>query len=407
MTEWIAQGRPKSGVQFVELGPGRGTLMSDILRTIGQFKAFVGAVEEVWLVEAGKALREKQRDVICGEAVQMKEREEEGKRWWEAKSMFGDVVVKWVEDIVMLPEQREGKMPFVVAHEFFDALPIHAFESVAPAPEAEKTQLLDKDRQPMVRPSRASKEPQWRELLVTATKRKLLLSGDASAPGRGPAKEADPDFRLALAHASTPTSLLLPERPRYRPLKTSPGSRIEISPDSARYIGAIANLIGQKSSAHAQAGRHSRPAGAALIIDYGPASTIPINSFRGIRSHKVVSPFVYSGQADLSADVDFTALADAALEASSNVEVHGPVEQGMWLSQLGIQERAQRLLKHMATQEDWAGENQLKKKDFEMGWRRLVEGGPKGMGKSYKVMAILPEGGGERKPVGFGGGVVT
>ncbi len=39
-------------------------------------------------------------------------------------------------------------------------------------------------------------------------------------------------------------------------------------------------------------------------------------------------------------------------------------------------------------------------------WKRLVEGGPKGMGKAYKVMAIVPENGGRRRPVGFGGHVV-
>ena len=32
LTEWMAQGRKKSGVELIELGPGRGTLMDDILR---------------------------------------------------------------------------------------------------------------------------------------------------------------------------------------------------------------------------------------------------------------------------------------------------------------------------------------------------------------------------------------
>jgi len=32
LTEWMAQQRPKSGVELVELGPGRGTLMDDVLR---------------------------------------------------------------------------------------------------------------------------------------------------------------------------------------------------------------------------------------------------------------------------------------------------------------------------------------------------------------------------------------
>lgn len=32
VTEWMAQGRPKSGVELIEVGPGKGTLMDDILR---------------------------------------------------------------------------------------------------------------------------------------------------------------------------------------------------------------------------------------------------------------------------------------------------------------------------------------------------------------------------------------
>ena len=394
MTEWMGQGRPKEGVQFVELGPGRGTLMSDILRTISQFKAFAGAVDEVWMIEAGQALREKQKKTLCGEGTEMIEKHDgDGRSWWEAKSSYGNTVIKWVEDIVLLPPSTKPKTPFVIAHEFFDALPIHAFESVAPAPEENRQpQLLDKDGRPMVRQSSSSRTPQWRELLVAPTKRKIPL------PGSRPSSNNDPDFHLVLGKASTPTSLVLPERARYRQLKSQPGARVEISPDSARYISAISQLIGPSSS-------DSKPAGAGLIIDYGPDSTVPINSLRGIRSHKIVSPFTTPGEADLSADVDFTALADHALEASQGVEVHGPVEQGAWLSQLGIQERADRLMKTLSSRADWAGENEVKKKQFESGWRRLVEGGPRGMGKAYKVMAILPEAGGKRRPVGFGGGV--
>lgn len=32
IAEWINQGRPKAGVQLIEVGPGRGTLMDDMLR---------------------------------------------------------------------------------------------------------------------------------------------------------------------------------------------------------------------------------------------------------------------------------------------------------------------------------------------------------------------------------------
>jgi SAM-dependent MidA family methyltransferase len=32
ITEWMAQGRRRSGVQLIEVGPGKGTLMDDMLR---------------------------------------------------------------------------------------------------------------------------------------------------------------------------------------------------------------------------------------------------------------------------------------------------------------------------------------------------------------------------------------
>ena len=32
VAEWMAQGRPSNGVEIVEVGPGRGTLIDDMLR---------------------------------------------------------------------------------------------------------------------------------------------------------------------------------------------------------------------------------------------------------------------------------------------------------------------------------------------------------------------------------------
>ncbi|KAI1618182.1 protoporphyrinogen oxidase [Exophiala viscosa] len=408
MTEWMAQGRPTQGVQFIEMGPGRGTLMSDILRTIGQFRTFAKSIQAVWLVEAGEGLRIKQKDLLCGTDAEMKEvTDHTGKnRWWEATSKQG-IPVRWVEDIVLLPSKQESgeqTTPFIIAHEFFDALPIHAFESVAPKPEEAqqqdaKSQVLNEAGQRVPKPSRASKLPQWRELLVAPTKPKFSIATTAEL-ARPSAKQPDPDFQLTLAQASTPSSLVIPERPRYRALKNRVSSRVEISPESSRYVQEFARRIGG-------AAQTQTPAGAALIIDYGPLETVPIDSLRAISKHKVISPFVYAGEADISADVDFVALAEAALQASPGVEVHGPVEQGAWLSQLGIQERAERLLKELEKKEG-IDSDELQKKMTELGtgWKRLVEGGPRGMGKAYKVMTILPENGGRRRPVGFGGGVI-
>lgn len=392
LTEWIGQGRPAKAVQLMEVGPGRGTMMDDILRTAAQFRSFAQAIEAVWLVEAGEGLRTQQRALLCGESVSMKPVEQNGQiAYWEAASKYGGgIPVRWVEDVALLPKNRDTapSIPFIVAHEFFDALPIHAFESVAAVLEPEKTELFDKQGRPMANRNPASRVPQWRELLVSPT-RPLQNLFTLTPEGAVEPKQPEADFHLTLAKASNANSLVIPERPRYKKLKNSPSSRIEVSPESYRYVQDFAKRIGGDETA-------SKPAGAALIIDYGPLDTIPVDSLRGIKDHKIVSPFSFAGRADISADVDFGALADAALEGSEGVEVHGPVEQGVWLNQLGIKDRAERLLKSI-------GGNQ--RDAIEAGWRRLVEGGPKGMGKAYKVMAILPENGGRRRPVGFGGGV--
>lgn len=424
VSEWMAQGygegRGKGGkINIIELGPGRGTLMDDVLRTIKNFAAMVKTVDKIYMVEASDGLRQKQHRMLCGEGAKL---EKTSIGWLGLSKKYFEVPIVWVEDISLLPgigSDTGPSTPFIIAHEFFDALPIHSFVSVAPADASESTtstELLDVGGRPIVRQSSASKEPQWREYLVVPTKTSTVPTTVAS----GITPEPEPDFQLTLAKASTPTSLILPEAsPRYRRLKSQPGSSIEVSPESYRYVQDFAQRIGgnkgssspmststsqqattcSQVTSSSQVTQPLQPSGAALIIDYGPSSTIPVNTLRGIRAHQRVSPFVSPGEVDLSADVDFTALAEAAINASEGVEVYGPVEQGVWLSQMGIKERARQLL-------SWV-KDEDKKKEMELGWKRLVEGGPAGMGKIYKVLAIVPESGGTRRPVGFGGDVVA
>lgn len=204
-----------------------------------------------------------------------------------------------------------------------------------------------------------------------------------------------PEFQLTLSKASTPHSLYLPElSPRYRVLKSIPDSLIEVSPESHAYAQEFARRIGGTKEAP-----KTSPSGAAIILDYGPADTIPTNSLRGIKAHKRVSPLSSPGLVDLSADVDFTALADAVLGASPGVEVHGPIEQGTFLLNMGIKERAEMLVKGVSVRDE------EKREGIDGAWKRLVDRGGSGMGKVYKAMAILPESGGRRRPVGFGGDV--
>ncbi|KAL4975830.1 S-adenosyl-L-methionine-dependent methyltransferase [Aspergillus desertorum] len=394
IAEWMAQGAKRSGVQLMEIGPGKGTLMDDMLRTFRNFKSFTSSLEAIYLVEASPTLREIQKQLLCGDAVM-----EETDIGHRSVSKYFNVPVIWVEDIRLLPHE-EDKTPFIFAHEFFDALPIHAFESVPPAPENEQQELeitAPTGRTKLPPSPKAAKTPQWRELMVTLNPKAV----DENI-------KDEPEFKLTLAKASTPSSLVIPEiSERYRALKFKPGSTIEVSPESRIYASDIARRIGGSSQPPRTAARRNAPApsaiakripsGAALIMDYGTMSTIPINSLRGIQNHKIVPALSSPGLVDVSADVDFTSLAEAALEASEGVEVHGPVEQGHFLQAMGIAERMQQLLSTVKDEE--------KRKVLETGWQRLVERGGGGMGKLYKVMTIIPENGGRRRPVGFGGGV--
>ena len=98
---------------------------------------------------------------------------------------------------------------------------------------------------------------------------------------------------------------------------------------------AIAAMIGD---------RLRSTGGAALIIDYGYADTAAGDSLQALRDRAATDPFAAPGSADLTAHVDFSALAGAA----GAVRVSGPVPQGVWLARLGIEARAA-MLKARAT----------------------------------------------------------
>ncbi|KAI9723080.1 MAG: hypothetical protein M1828_004328 [Chrysothrix sp. TS-e1954] len=404
VAEWMSQGRKAGGVQLMELGPGRGTLMDDVLRTVAKFGPMASSIETVYLVEASPILREAQHNLLCSSNPMV-----ETKVGHESSlNRLPGVKIVWLEDLKFMPEGND-KMPLVIAHEFLDALPIHAFQlaTVRKPALAERPNITTSTSPSHVSQKMTSRDSttEWRELLVSPTA--------PPSPFDRPPQSKDeprPEYELTLSPKPTPYSQLLPTlSPRWNKKHLREGAVIEVSPETRATTAAISRLIGGDGAASESPTSRQRkvktksvPSGAALIIDYGPQSVTPGNSLRGIRAHERVSPFTKPGQVDLSADVDFASVIEAALEASESVECHGPTHQAGWLESMGGGQRRDALTAQVS-----GADADVVKERIVKAWNRLVDRGPNGMGKLYQVLAIVPDSGGGRKPVGFGGDVAT
>jgi NADH dehydrogenase [ubiquinone] 1 alpha subcomplex assembly factor 7 len=122
--------------------------------------------------------------------------------------------------------------------------------------------------------------------------------------------------------------------------------------------------------------RRIRHGGAALIIDYGHVNSDVGSTFQALRNHRYDDPLGAPGLADLTAHVDFEALANAA--ASMGARVHGPIEQRAFLKSIGIDKRALGL---KARSPDRSTE-------IDAALARLTADGETGMGQLFKVMAL-------------------
>jgi SAM-dependent MidA family methyltransferase len=279
---WNAMGMPQE-VKFIELGPGRGTMMADALRAVRILPAFHEAIS-VHLVEASPTLRDKQRDKLADAAH-----------------------VEWYDSIDDVPEGPA----IILANEFFDALPIH--------------QAIKQD-------------DGWHERVIEI---------DDDILAYGIARDPMPRFEV-----------LLPPVVRAAPS----GAIFEWRPDNQ--IITIARRLRDQG-------------GAALIIDYGHLRSDAGDTFQAIARHNYTNPLKNAGLADLTAHVDFQALARAAEDVGARA--HGPVEQGAFLNRLGIETRAQALTKNAS--EDSA-------KAIAAALKRLTGPSPEGMGSLFKVLGV-------------------
>ena len=93
---------------------------------------------------------------------------------------------------------------------------------------------------------------------------------------------------------------------------------------------------------HQCSARLARQGGALLAIDYGYCGPATGDTLQAVKAHRFADPFADPGEVDLTAHVDFAALAHAARRPGTNV--FGPVDQGAWLQAMGIDARLQTLV---------------------------------------------------------------
>jgi SAM-dependent MidA family methyltransferase len=114
--------------------------------------------------------------------------------------------------------------------------------------------------------------------------------------------------------------------------------------------------------------------GAAIVIDYGHARTAPGNTLQAVHAHGFAPVLDRPGEQDLTAHVDFEAVANAARNAGASVTPLVPQRQ--WLERLGIAARAKGLAKA----------HPERRAEIESALHRLC--GRDQMGELFKVIAL-------------------
>ena len=280
VTAWQQLGEPRL-FNLVECGPGRGTLMSDALRTVADIAPVFARSAEIHLVERSPARRQEQQASLDGHDV------------------------TWHESLETLPV---GPCIFI-ANEFLDALPVRQFVKTAEG---------------------------WRE-------RMIALDGDSLVYHKGEKVVTVADG--AFDDADT-------------------GSLLEISDAVTTFVADVAEKCVQNP-------------GIALIIDYGHTQSAVGETLQAVMDHKYHPPLRDPGEADLTAHVDFAAVAQAA--RAHGAVVFGPAEQGLWLRRIGATIREAQLS---------AGKPADQAAAIRAGVRRLID--PDHMGTLFKVLSIAP-----------------
>jgi SAM-dependent MidA family methyltransferase len=123
--------------------------------------------------------------------------------------------------------------------------------------------------------------------------------------------------------------------------------------------------------------RIAHDGGAALAIDYGYTKGEWGDTLQAVARHRYADPLETPGQVDLTAHVDFAALAVAAESVGATAQ--GPLPQRDFLLRLGIERRAEALKARAAPEQAAAIDQAL---------ARLLDAGADGMGRLFKAIAF-------------------
>lgn len=166
--------------------------------------------------------------------------------------------------------------------------------------------------------------------------------------------------------------------------------RLAMIPEALREAaeGAVfeRNFAAEQVAA-ALARRLAAQGGAALLVDYGHAGPVLGDTLQALCGGAPVPPLEGAGDGDLTAHVDFAAIAAAAARAAP-VSAFGPIPQGAFLAALGLRQRAERLK---------AGKPPETRARIEAEVARLAGAGA--MGRLFKALAMVAPG--WPAPVGF------
>lgn len=293
---WAQMRRPDPFV-LLEVGPGRGTLMADIMRATRRVPGFHDAAC-IHLMEMSPVLKRAQGGALA----------EYGARWIDGL------------------EQLDRAQPvLIVGNEFLDALPVAQLEY---------------------------RDGRWWERVV----------------GLG----ADGDLVIGLGDVSSAKLDLLPPDI----LNARENDVFETSRDLNCFLKSVNNLLLEQS-------------GIALFVDYGHVGPNYGESLQAMKSHKFVGIFDTPGLCDLTAHVDFGAVVRLAKE--SGMMVHGPVTQGIFLKNLGIEYRAQKLIEGISgdggqNSSSVCGVNEPQIEAIKVAMNRLID--TKQMGSLFKAVAL-------------------